>query len=255
MKEVIIPTSSIICMMITLITVFVIPALLVIYVARKEKKNLRSILIGALTFTIAVLLFESGVNAFIFQTPLGNVLKNNLIAYALFGGLMAGLFEESGRYFAYRHLMKKEQDYDSAFAYGVGHGGIEAILLVGFTYISNLMLIHTLQTGNINELVAATPELETVIQIFNTTPAFLYLIAGVERIFAIGLHLALSLLVFHAYQTKQKKYLFVSMGIHAFVNFGSVLLSSQSVIMSELFLLCIVGTVIVFVKKTIRMGE
>lgn len=222
---------------------------------RKKKKNLRSILIGALTYTIAVLLFESGVNAFIFQTSVGDLLKNDLIAYALFGGIMAGLFEESGRYLAYKHLMKKEQDYNSAFAYGVGHGGIEAVLLVGFTYISNLLLIHTLQTGNLNELVAATPELETVIQVFTTTPGFLYLIAGVERVFAIGLHLALSLLVYHAYNTKQKKYLFGSMGIHAFVNFGSVLLSSQSVLMSELFLLCIVGTVIVFVKKTIRMGE
>ena len=45
--------------------------------------------------------------------------------YAVYGGLMAALFEETGRYSAMRFLVKP-MDFPNAFMYGAGHGGVEA---------------------------------------------------------------------------------------------------------------------------------
>lgn len=47
----------------------------------------------------------------------------------------AGLFEEVGRYIGYRWLMRREdKTWNKAVMYGLGHGGLESMLLVGGTW-------------------------------------------------------------------------------------------------------------------------
>ena len=57
-------------------------------------------------------------------------IQSNIWTYGLFLGFTAGLFEEVGRYLAFI-LILKNLDWKNAVAFGIGHGGIEAILLVG----------------------------------------------------------------------------------------------------------------------------
>jgi uncharacterized membrane protein YhfC len=47
--------------------------------------------------------------------------------YAVLGALLAGLFEETGRFIAFKFLLKKRTDRKTAISYGIGHGGFEAI--------------------------------------------------------------------------------------------------------------------------------
>ena len=49
----------------------------------------------------------------------------------LYGGLMAGVFEETGRYVSFKWFLKKETRIQDGLSYGIGHGGIEAMLIVG----------------------------------------------------------------------------------------------------------------------------
>jgi uncharacterized membrane protein YhfC len=60
----------------------------------------------------------------------------------------AGLFEEIGRYVGYRWLMKREeQTWSKAIMYGLGHGGIESMVLVaGLTALSLIQLLALART-------------------------------------------------------------------------------------------------------------
>jgi uncharacterized membrane protein YhfC len=49
--------------------------------------------------------------------------------------LTAGVFEETARYIAYRFLLK-EHNMENGLIYGVGHGGIESIMLVGVNVVT-----------------------------------------------------------------------------------------------------------------------
>ena len=51
-------------------------------------------------------------------------LTGNIWFYALYGGIAAGVFEETGRFTAMKFWMKKSLSKESSFMYGVGHGGI-----------------------------------------------------------------------------------------------------------------------------------
>ena len=56
-----------------------------------------------------------------------------LFAWVLFSCFTAGLFEETGRYVAFRKLYRAEHSWRSGVMFGLGHGGLEAVLLVGLS--------------------------------------------------------------------------------------------------------------------------
>ena len=56
--------------------------------------------------------------------------------YYVYAALAAAVFEETGRLIAMKFWMKKWLDFPNALMYGIGHGGVEAILLGGFSGIS-----------------------------------------------------------------------------------------------------------------------
>ncbi len=71
-----------------------------------------------------------------------------LIAWIAISALTAGMFEEFGRYVGYRWLLKREQKtWAKGVMYGLGHGGIESMLLiaglVAITLIQVLALART----------------------------------------------------------------------------------------------------------------
>ena len=59
----------------------------------------------------------------------------------------AGLFEETGRLVVMLLLLKAFHRLADGLAFGLGHGGLEAMLLVGLTYVSNLVLAVLMNTG------------------------------------------------------------------------------------------------------------
>ena len=68
---------------------------------------------------------------------MGPQLQDNqeaLIGYLIFLGFTAGLFESVGRWVGYKWWFRNSLPYDWAHgvAFGIGHGGIEAVALVGF---------------------------------------------------------------------------------------------------------------------------
>jgi len=232
-----VPTASIICMGVTALIAFVVPIVLAIYFVRAKHGELVPILVGAAVFIVFALVLESLVhNVFLLHTGVGGKVYANPWLFAIYGGIMAGLFEETGRFTAFKTVLRKKQGNDAnALTYGVGHGGCEAILLVGLSYISNIYLAVLINAGMADMLTASLDgdllaQMQAALDSLIYAPPTLFLAAGIERISAIFLHIALSVLVWFAAKDAKQRLLFpIAIGLHALVDIVAAACSSMGV--------------------------
>ena len=205
------------------------PVFLCFLVVKKFHAKLYPAVIGAAAFVFFVLVLESVMHRAVLGVT-GDVITGNIWLYGLYGGLAAGLFEETGRYLAMRIYMKKSLTKENSLMYGVGHGGIEAVMLVGISYISNLMVALMINLNHLDSLFAGLNDATTAVTIDRlsalwTLPSYQFFFAGVERISAMMLQIALSYLVYRAVKEKQMKFYGIAVGIHFAVDAITVILS------------------------------
>ncbi|AHB50201.1 hypothetical protein W911_10840 [Hyphomicrobium nitrativorans NL23] len=108
----------------------------------------------------------------------------------------AGLFEEGARYLAYRHAIPDARSWNAAVTFGVGHGGIESILL------------GCLMAWQLAALPAGP----------DTLPWAVPFLGAVERVFALALHVALAVVVLQAITRRNLAWLAAAIGAHAAAN-------------------------------------
>ena len=177
----------------------VLPILVMIFYARRHRGCLGAWLLGAAGFVVPQMMI---------RLPILNVLsgssgflafaQSHPLVYGLGLAFTAGLFELAGR-LASAKLLEKKLDWNRTLALGMGHGGSEAILLVGTAYINNLVYLFMLRAGTFDGLVAnagaAAAQLEAVRMALLTTPGWMFLLAGVERLLTMICHAAMSSMV------------------------------------------------------------
>lgn len=226
-------TASIIAMIFTLLICIVIPvaACIIAVLKWKGKVKISSFFIGAATFILFSMILERILHAVVLGTT-GTLLTGKIWLYAIYGGLAAGLFEETGRFLAMKFCMKNTLNRENAILYGIGHGGIEAILLVGLTYVNNLIYSLLINSGSLTSLLSAydADTQQTVLQqltVLGTTPSYLFYIAGMERINAMLLHVVLSYLVYLAVRNRKTGLYVLSIFLHAILDAGIILLSTK----------------------------
>lgn len=213
-----------------------VPVCLAVYLVRKHRARLSSILIGAGTFILFALVLESIVHQLVLKGPHGSDILGNTLLYALYGGLAAGVFEETGRFLSMKFLMKKEPSKPlPGIAYGVGHGGAEMLIIFGITMINNLVISALINSGQADAIFAKVPEeaagqLQAQLDQLQTLGAGTLLIGLWERFSALILHLGLSMLVWVAVR-KGGKWLWLfpaAIVLHAIVDAGAVLLQKST---------------------------
>ncbi|MGL4373111.1 MAG: YhfC family glutamic-type intramembrane protease, partial [Turicibacter sp.] len=140
---------SIIFMISSIIISVGVPLFLLIWVRKKYQASLLSFFVGMIAWVVAVQILEAPVHLYFLSANeiTSNFLFTNPIAYMLYGGLMAGVFEETARLVCFKFLLKKQNRIQDALSYGIGHGGVEAVLLVGLTYVSNLAMSVMINNG------------------------------------------------------------------------------------------------------------
>jgi len=172
---------------------------------------------------------------------------------------MAGLFEETGRFIAFKTVLRKKRDKDiNALMYGAGHGGFEAAVLLGVSMISNVVLAIMINSGNISGITGslsgdALTQLEVGLETLTTTPSYTFLIGIMERVFAVTLQIALSVIVWFAAKNKNRLYLYpVAILIHFFVDALAVILAQYNVpVLAIEAVICIMmALAALFAKKT-----
>ena len=199
-----VPILSMVFMALAALFCFAMPILLLIYY-RKKGADILPFFIGCAVFVIFALILESLMHQLVLKVlPVGKTILGNTLLYALYGGLAAGIFEETGRFLAFKTVLKKKLGNDrNALMYGAGHGGIEAILIVGLTYIGNIVISMLINAGQTDVLMAtatgeAAEQLKAVFDSLIATAPWTYLLAIVERAVAITTHVCLSVLVWFA---------------------------------------------------------
>lgn len=230
-----VPVSSILIMSVNALLGIAVPVCLSLYLVRRHHAKASTILIGAGTFILFALVLEAIMHQLVLKGPHGAAIIGNTLWYALYGGLAAGLFEETGRFLAMTFLMKKEPSTGiPALAYGVGHGGIEMIVIFGITMISNLVLSLIINSGQAGFLVSQTPaeaaaQVQAQLNQLQSASAGSWLIGLWERISALVLHIGLSLMVWVAVRRRGKwLWLFpAAIALHAFVDAGVVILQKS----------------------------
>ena len=105
-----------------LLAIILPAAAIIIYKLRRKDTWVVSALIGAGTFLVFALVLEQ-----LLHTVMMPVVGGNKVLYCIYGCLAAGVFEETGRFVAYKLFMKKHHTAQNAVMMGLGHGGFEAM--------------------------------------------------------------------------------------------------------------------------------
>jgi len=188
--------------------------------------------------------------------------QNRVFLYTFSLAFTAGLFELAGR-LAVAKLIGRDLNFKRSLAAGLGHGGIEAILLVGMTYVNNLIYILMINSGSFDVLVTQAAaagvdvsQLELIRQqLVGASPA-LFLLAGFERILAMIAHVAMSVLVCYGIANRKTGIcVLLCLGIHTFIDLtaGISLVLPQNIAYPVIYAILIaVAVVSVLILKHIR---
>lgn len=207
---------------------FAIPIFLAAIWRVKTKKSITPVFTGAFVFMVFALILETIPHMFFLNsgTAISSFINNNPICYAIYGGLIAGIFEETGRFVAFRYMLARRRDRESAIAYGIGHGGIEMMLLFGFGMIQNYMYLIIINSGKTEELLASLGSdserktMQTVLDTIGALTVSECAIGAFERLVALCLQIALSVFIFYAVHTVGKFYwFFIAIGLHMLADF------------------------------------
>lgn len=237
-----VPALTILFCTVSCILAFAVPIALLLFLRIKKHADILPFFIGCAVMLIFALILESIVHNIVFNSASGRKIQDSIWLYALYGGMMAGIFEETGRFTAFKTVLRKKNSNDAnALMYGAGHGGFEAIVLLGFSMISNIATAVMINSGRIGELTAMLPEeslaqVRSVIDQLVSSSPYLFIAGIIERIFAIALHIALSVFVWFAAKNRKKLLLWpAAIIIHAAVDGIMVIVSrySSSVVITE----------------------
>ena len=257
-----VPVLSMVFMGISALISVLIPVSLLIWLRRKGA-DIIPFFVGCLTFVLFALVLESLVHQVVLTSSAGAVIQGNIFLYALYGGVMAALFEECGRFLAFRFPLRKYSGNDrNALMYGAGHGGIESMVILGGSMISNLVYASMVNRGTIGDLLAALDpaqqqQLSGVINSMISSPSYIFLLGSVERILAVILHICLSVFVFYAVKRKEPKLFLLALLVHFLVDAVTVILSSviSSAILIEICLAFMVAIVAYIARKVYREAK
>ena len=208
-----------------------IPIVVAIFIRRRTGAPWRLFFIGAVTF-IASQVLHIPFNFVVQRSgllPSDTTLMTNLLVYAAFLGLSAGVFEETARYLTYRFWAKDARSWSRGLMLGAGHGGSEAILVGALAAVNFVALLAAVNNETaMNALPADQRSLVTsaLAQIMDA-PAGTLLLGAVERVFAIAAHLAMSLLVLQVFLRRNIAWLFASIGFHTLLNMVAVIAASR----------------------------
>ncbi|QSX08054.1 YhfC family intramembrane metalloprotease [Alkalibacter rhizosphaerae] len=179
-------------------------------------------------------------------------IASERLLMALFLSFTAGLFEEVGRTVAFLLFRRNGYRFGEVFAYGVGHGGFESLLLVGVNTLANLVAVLYLAFGWFSNAVIGNPQIFGSVgdlsAVFAANPAHLFFFGGLERVFAIMLHIALSFVVAKGVSGKRPKMVLMAILIHTAVNFVAVLM--PGVWLAEGFLLLVALGCFWYIRKS-----
>ena len=149
--------------------------------------------------------------------------------YYILQAVLAGVFEEGGRYIIFRWCIPNKDQYRDAVSYGIGHGGLEHVIVSnGFLLLYGFLVALFYVTGGMESLAPggagyflmdgqdAEGTLEIVRSVADTD--LVSKLLTLPECFQIG-HCCLSVLVFTAvHYDVNLKWLWAAIGVHTIMD-------------------------------------
>lgn len=193
-----------------------LPIILWIIFTRKYSLSWKLVLAGGLTFITSQVLhipLVLGLNKFLQSA--------SLLVTAIVLGLLAGIFEETARYILFKFILKKSRSWKEGVLVGLGHGGTEAIL-IGISVALTLVNMIAYKNTDLSTVPSIPPEqldlAKQQVEAFWSAQPYVALLGFFERVFAMCLHVSLSLLVLYGLAKKQAIWFWLALLWHAFVD-------------------------------------
>jgi uncharacterized membrane protein YhfC len=202
----------------------ILPILLAFYLTRKFKLSWKLVLAGALTFIASQVLHIPvvyGLTALFNNGTLPAIPGAwTTLFNAILLGLLAGIFEETARLILFKFSLKTVNTWAEGVLVGVGHGGVEAVLLgaLGLVTVFNMILMRN---GDLSAFGIPADQIELAkqqIAEFWSAPVYMAFLGLIERVFAICLHLSLSVMVLYSVVYKKPLWFWIALLWHAFVD-------------------------------------
>lgn len=213
-------TTQTVLILLTAVLGIAIPLIAAIIWCRKKHEPFTTVLIGAATFLLFAIVIEKPLQSLVIQldSPVSQFVNARPVLWGIIVGLFPGVFEESGRFVAFKTLLRRRTQRETGLTHGIGHGGFEAMFILGITYAEYFAFALMLNMGNFYELMIEpvldelTPEVTAQItaivdQITGFSAAMLGL-ALIDRCIAVFFHIGASILVFYAARDKKKLWLY-----------------------------------------------
>lgn len=209
----------------------ILPILLGFYVTRKFKLSWKLILAGALTFIASQVLhipLVYGMTAAFQNGTLPAIPEAWALTFnAVVLGLLAGIFEETARYILYKFILKKTSTWEEGVVVGVGHGGVEALaigVLAALAFV-NMLIYKNMDMSTVPGISPDQVELaRQQVEAYWSAAGYMPFLGLIERVFAVCLHLSLSVMVLYSIAAKKPIWFWLALLWHAIVDAAAVFL-------------------------------
>ncbi|MDE7194185.1 MAG: YhfC family intramembrane metalloprotease [Oscillospiraceae bacterium] len=220
-------TETIISLIVGGLLAIILPvAAVIIYKLRRRYTWVVSAMIGAGTFLVFALVLEQLLHRVMLP-----VVSGNKVLYCIYGCLAAGVFEETGRFVAYKLFMKKHHTAQNAVMMGLGHGGFEAMALAGVGLLSNALVavsvnavgydafVRQSTAGNAELAAAVEQQIETIAGMdFGIVALSLF-----ERLIAVTFHVCMSVIVYKSTEKGRLRLFPIAILLHALLDSAAVM--------------------------------
>lgn len=245
--------AAIVMMVIEIIICLVLPVALAVWIIQRRSHPKKG---ATPVFFIGMAIFI--LFAGILEGPFRGIARqfqHTPWLYALYGALLAGVFEEVGRWFGFkwiqRRIPQKAKTPETPFLYGLGHGGLEMMLGGGLAMFSNVLFATTINSGALAKLMTKTPAsarsgIITAVKQLTGMSGWTMSLSLLERLLALTIQIALSLVVWLiVVNRKQWFWMLLPVGLHAFIDFPAGLSQAGALSLTVTELLLVSQTVIV----------
>lgn len=201
-----------------------LPFVVAVFLARRHQAWWRWWFLGIGVFLVFQVLTRIPVMVVIQQLP---AVKNWLAeplpfwSFLAVAAFTAGLFEEGGRWLAFRFMVPPgERRLSTGLMLGAGHGGLE-VFGVGLLQLAGLIGYIVLTLMPPDSIAAAGPQVAETKAQFAGLQGWEPLLGAWERICALAMQIGLSVMVLNAFR-RGPRWWWLALAAHTLVDFTSV---------------------------------
>lgn len=242
------------------ILTIVFPIILLIVWKKKTGAALKPAVTGMIVFPLFGILLKLIPAYFLLiaDNPVSRAITSNIWLYSVIGGgLLAGVFEEGGRFIAFKTVLKNNRSRQDAVSYGIGHGGFESAYL-GVSVLGYFAMGMLINNGGLAMLTAGMGEadaeaLKAQLSALSSGPFYFPAVLGTfERVTAVVFHISMS--VFNFAAARDRKYILLfpcAILLHTLMNSTTAFYSTGmvSALVLELVLAAFAGIVAVLAYR------